>query len=116
MDRLTRLEVVTGFYGLGAHWGAARSQNARGHVVGHVKDLGRDPDSDTVRVYETRIGELGWGWRVGRWMGGKCEVEPEAGWLPAPAPGDCSGCSTVASALAAAARCPCSPAVARGHS
>ena len=29
------------FYGVGAHIGKARSQNAKGHILGHVRDLGR---------------------------------------------------------------------------
>lgn len=33
VDRLSRAEVVAGFYGLGLYWGNARSQNAAGHVV-----------------------------------------------------------------------------------
>lgn len=31
-----------------------RSQNGRGHVLGHVKDLGEDPtQKDKVRIYRT---------------------------------------------------------------
>jgi hypothetical protein len=41
------------FYGLGAHLGSARSQNAKGHILGHVKDLGRDPDDPNARIYQT---------------------------------------------------------------
>lgn len=33
MELLSRREVVAAFWGLGAHWGSARSQNAKGHVV-----------------------------------------------------------------------------------
>jgi hypothetical protein len=42
------------FLGLGLHLGNLRPQNARGHLLGHVRDLGlssRDPD---VRIYQTR--------------------------------------------------------------
>ena len=41
------------YYGLGAHLGSARSQNAKGHVLGHVKDLGRDPSDPSARIYQT---------------------------------------------------------------
>lgn len=41
------------FYGIGAHMGSARSQNAMGHILGHVKDLGRDPDDPSARIYQT---------------------------------------------------------------
>jgi len=33
-------EAATVFFGLGAHLGSARSQNGKGHVLGHVQDLG----------------------------------------------------------------------------
>ncbi len=41
------------FYGLGAHLGSARSQNAKGHILGHVRDLGRDENDPTARIYQT---------------------------------------------------------------
>jgi hypothetical protein len=51
--RLSRREAAAAFLGLGAHWGAARPQNAAGHVLGHVKDLGRSGDDPTARLYQT---------------------------------------------------------------
>lgn len=40
--------------GLGAYFGYFTSQNGRGHVLGHVKDLGEDPNAkDRVRIYRT---------------------------------------------------------------
>lgn len=45
--------AATIFCGVGAHLGSARSQNAQGHILGHVRDTGvssRDPD---VRIYQT---------------------------------------------------------------
>ncbi len=48
-------ESATVYFGLGAHFGNARSQNAKGHVLGHVRDLGRDAVNDqTARIYQTR--------------------------------------------------------------
>nr|WP_316639814.1 TauD/TfdA family dioxygenase [uncultured Roseateles sp.] len=41
------------FYGLGLHLGRARPQNAQGHVLGHVKDLGLSSDDPRVRIYQT---------------------------------------------------------------
>ncbi|MEQ9126603.1 MAG: TauD/TfdA family dioxygenase, partial [Alphaproteobacteria bacterium] len=32
---------------------SARSQNAKGHILGHVRDLGRDPNDPTARIYQT---------------------------------------------------------------
>jgi hypothetical protein len=42
------------FFGLGAHLGAARPQNAEGHVLGHVRDLGVSSGDPNVRIYQTR--------------------------------------------------------------
>jgi hypothetical protein len=52
-SRLSRREAAAAFLGLGAHWGALRPQNAAGHVLGHVKDLGRSGDDPTARLYQT---------------------------------------------------------------
>lgn len=41
------------YLGLGAHFGAFRSQNARGHLLGHVTDLGLDIQNPKVRYYQT---------------------------------------------------------------
>ena len=51
--RLTRAENAAAFLGIGAHLGAARPQNAKGHLLGHVKDLGRSSDDPTARLYQT---------------------------------------------------------------
>lgn len=40
--------------GLGTYLGYFVSQNGRGHVLGHVKDLGEDAKQiDKVRIYRT---------------------------------------------------------------
>jgi hypothetical protein len=45
---------ATAYMGLGAYFGYFVSQNSRGHVLGHVKDLGEDPtQKHTVRIYRT---------------------------------------------------------------
>jgi hypothetical protein len=50
----TPREAALAFFGLGAHLGNARPQNAKGHVLGHVKDLGRDSRDPHARIYQTR--------------------------------------------------------------
>jgi hypothetical protein len=51
--RLSRRETAAAFLGVGAHLGAFRPQNAKGHILGHVKDLGRSGDDPTARLYQT---------------------------------------------------------------
>ena len=41
------------FYGLGMHLGNARPQNASGHLLGHVIDMGKRSDDPNVRIYQT---------------------------------------------------------------
>ncbi len=41
------------FLGLGLHWGNLRAQNGRGHLLGHVKDLGLTSQDPQVRIYQT---------------------------------------------------------------
>jgi hypothetical protein len=53
VERWSLREVATAFFGLGAHLGSARSQNAKGHVLGHVRDLGLDAEDPNVRIYQT---------------------------------------------------------------
>lgn len=47
------------YWGIGAHLGTARSQNAKGHLLGHVCNLGDQLDPfgnpGKVRVYQTRV-------------------------------------------------------------
>src|SRR5690349_9147718 len=40
VDTWTRRESAIAFFGIGTYFGKARPQNAQGHVLGHVKDLG----------------------------------------------------------------------------
>jgi alpha-ketoglutarate-dependent taurine dioxygenase len=51
--RYSPLEAAAIFMGLGAHLGRARSQNARGHVLGHVYDAGLSSADPNVRIYQT---------------------------------------------------------------
>ena len=48
-------ESATAYWGLGTYFGSARSQNARGHLLGHVYDLGRglSAANPNLRSYAT---------------------------------------------------------------
>jgi hypothetical protein len=47
------LQAAAIFLGVGAHLGRARSQNAKGHILGHVFDLGLSGADPNVRIYQT---------------------------------------------------------------
>jgi hypothetical protein len=53
VERWSMREAATAFFGLGSHLGSARSQNGKGHVLGHVQDLGLDVSDPNVRIYQT---------------------------------------------------------------
>jgi len=53
VGRYTRAQAATAYMGVGAYLGRPRSQNAKGHVLGHVKDLGLDINDPNVRYYQT---------------------------------------------------------------
>ena len=44
---------ATIFCGMGSHLGSARSQNAAGHLLGHVRDVGADINNPNTRIYQT---------------------------------------------------------------
>ena len=46
-------EAAIAYLLIGAHLGSFRSQNAKGHLLGHVRDLGLDIRKPTVRYYQT---------------------------------------------------------------
>jgi len=48
-----REDQAIAYMGLGSHLGRPRSQNAKGHLLGHVKDLGYDIGDARVRYYQT---------------------------------------------------------------
>lgn len=54
VERWSIAEAAAAFFGIGAHLGSARSQNGKGHVLGHVRDLGLASNDPTVRIYQTR--------------------------------------------------------------
>ena len=49
----SREDQAIAYLGIGSYLGAARSQNAKGHLLGHVKDLGLDIGDPNVRYYQT---------------------------------------------------------------
>src|SRR5262245_36142284 len=53
VERWSMREAATAFFGLGSHLGSPRSQNGKGHVLGHVQDLGLDVADPNVRIYQT---------------------------------------------------------------
>jgi hypothetical protein len=53
VPRWSKRQSATAFYGLGTHLGRARSQNAQGHMLGHVRDLGMSSSDPNVRIYQT---------------------------------------------------------------
>ena len=47
-------EGATAYWGVGTYFGSARSQNAKGHLLGHIYDLGGSSATDpTIRSYAT---------------------------------------------------------------
>ena len=53
VERYAREEQAIAYMGIGSWFGSARSQNAKGHLLGHVKDLGLDIQDPKVRYYQT---------------------------------------------------------------
>ena len=53
VERLSLEEAARAFWGMGLHLGGVDPvpQNAQGHLLGHVKDIGGDPERD--RIYTT---------------------------------------------------------------
>ena len=49
------LESAIAYCGIGSYFGAMQSQNAKGHLLGHVRDLGGPTAAEdpTVRAYHT---------------------------------------------------------------
>ena len=54
VERWTRHEAAIAFLAMGVHLGKLRMQNAQGHLLGHVRDLGRSSDDPNTRIYQTR--------------------------------------------------------------
>jgi Taurine catabolism dioxygenase TauD, TfdA family len=53
VERYSIEEDAAAFLGIGAYFGKRVSQNGKGHILGHVKDLARSIDDPTARIYQT---------------------------------------------------------------
>ena len=51
---ISRARAASVIWGIGSYFGMAMSQNADGHVLGHVLDLGKDYNDPMVRGYQTK--------------------------------------------------------------
>src|SRR5215510_1777153 len=54
VERWSERASAIAFFGIGAHLGSARSQNAQGDMLGHVRDMGLSSSDPNVRIYQTR--------------------------------------------------------------
>jgi hypothetical protein len=47
-------QAAIAFLAIGVHLGNLRMQNAQGHILGHVRDLGMSSQDPNTRIYQTR--------------------------------------------------------------
>ncbi|MDC1382030.1 TauD/TfdA family dioxygenase [Candidatus Puniceispirillum sp.] len=55
VDKYSIEESAIIYTGIGVHFGHALPQNAKGHIIGHIKDVGLDHRDPKVRVYQTNV-------------------------------------------------------------
>ncbi|KAI3425042.1 hypothetical protein D9Q98_008420 [Chlorella vulgaris] len=53
VQRWTKEQSVLAYWGMGLYWGSVRPINKQGHLVGHIKDIGQDPERPETRLYAT---------------------------------------------------------------
>ncbi len=53
VERYSIQQVAAAYLGIGSYLGSFRSQNAKGHLLGHVQDIGADITQPNVRYYQT---------------------------------------------------------------
>ncbi len=53
VERFNIREAATAFWAIGLHLGEPVSQNAKGHTLGHVRDIGVDAQQPSGRGYQT---------------------------------------------------------------
>ncbi len=58
VDAYTIEEAALAYLGIGSYFGWAIPQNGKGHVLGHVRDIGLDPDNPEHRLYGTTARHL----------------------------------------------------------
>ena len=56
--RYTKGEAIMAYWGIGLHFGWPISQNAKGHLLGHVTNIGLDPNNPHHRIYATKARHL----------------------------------------------------------
>ncbi len=54
VERWAKRQAALAFLIIGAHLGNLRMQNAEGHLLGHVRDMGKSSDDPNTRIYQTR--------------------------------------------------------------
>ena len=54
VERWSRREAAVAFLLIGVQLGNLRMQNAEGHLLGHVRDVGRSSSDPNTRIYQTR--------------------------------------------------------------
>lgn len=53
ITKFTQEKAAIIFCGIGVYLGSARSQNAAGHILGHVRNIGVDAKDVNTRIYQT---------------------------------------------------------------
>jgi len=54
VERWSKHQAAIAFLIIGSHLGPLRMQNAQGHILGHVRDMGRSSADPNTRIYQTR--------------------------------------------------------------
>jgi len=57
VDRYSVKEAAAAYWAIGCHLGLPTPQNGKGHLLGHVKDLGHDLKLPTTRIYATNAAQ-----------------------------------------------------------
>jgi hypothetical protein len=52
-----RDKIVTAYWLIGLHWGNLKANNKQGHLVGHIRDIGHDPQNPDTRLYATHAAQ-----------------------------------------------------------
>ncbi|MBL4908273.1 MAG: TauD/TfdA family dioxygenase, partial [Sneathiella sp.] len=53
VQEMSRADIIRAYVGIGSWLGAAVPQNHKGHILGHVKDIGLDHTNPKHRIYGT---------------------------------------------------------------
>lgn len=53
----SRRQSLIAYWGIGLYWGKAVPQNKKGHLIGHIKDIGHDPKDPVTRLYATNAAQ-----------------------------------------------------------